>query len=169
VAIQLKELAKGNDPRPMDQNKFWMAALFQGGGLGLFGDFFAAEQNRVGGGIAETLAGPVVSAASSVIRPIASNTARAISGEDTTFGRDAANLVRRNTPFLSSAWYARTAYSRLVADNLQAFLDPDAEILWRRQLRQQAREYGTQPFIPRRGSGQPFRAPDFTNIIGGSQ
>lgn len=169
VAIQLKELAKGNDPRPMDQNKFWMAALFQGGGLGLFGDFFAAEQNRVGGGIAETLAGPVVSAASSVIRPIASNTARAINGEDTTFGRDAANLVRRNTPFLSSAWYARTAYSRLVADNLQAFLDPEAEILWRRQLRQQAREYGTQPFIPRRGSGQPIRAPDFTNIIGGSQ
>lgn len=169
LAIQLKELAKGNDPRPMDEGKFWMGALLQGGGLGLFGDFFAAEQNRVGGGIAETFAGPVVAAASSVIKPIASNVTRAVNGDDTTFGRDAANLVRRNTPFLSSAWYARTAYSRLVADNLQAFLDPEAEILWRRQLRQQARDYGTQPFIPRRGSGQSLRAPDLTNMFGGSQ
>lgn len=169
LAIQLKELAKGNDPRPMDEGKFWMGALFQGGGLGLFGDFFAAEQNRVGGGIAETLAGPVVAAASSVIRPVASNVTRAINGQDTTFGRDAANLVRRNTPFLSSAWYARTAYSRLVADNLQAFLDPEAEILWRRQLKKQAKDYGTQPFVPRPGSGQSLRAPDFGNMFGGSQ
>lgn len=169
VAIQLKELAKGNDPRPMDEGKFWMAALFQGGGLGIFGDFFSAETNRVGGGIAQTLAGPVVSAASDVIRPVASNVTRAVNGQDTLLGRDAANFVRRNTPFMSSAWYTRTAYSRLVADNLQAFLDPEAETLWRRQLKQQARDYGTQPFIPRRGSGQSVRAPDLTNMFGGSQ
>lgn len=169
LAIQLKELAKGNDPRPMTEGKFWMAALFQGGGLGIFGDFFSAETNRIGGGIASTLAGPVVSAASDVVRPIASNATRAVKGEDTLLGRDAANFVRKNTPFLSSAWYARTAYSRLVADNLQAFLDPQAEILWRRQLRQQAKDYGTQPFIPRRGSNDDLRLPNFGNMLGGSQ
>lgn len=169
LAIQLKELAKGNDPRPMTEGKFWMAALFQGGGLGIFGDFFAAEQNRVGGGIASTLAGPVVSAASSVIRPVASNVTAAVKGENTYVGRDAANLLRKNTPFFSSAWYARTAYSRLVADNLQAFLDPQAEVLWRRQLRAQAKEYGTQPFIPRRGSNETARLPNLGNMFGGSQ
>lgn len=169
LAIQLKELVKGNDPRPMNEGKFWMAALFQGGGLGIFGDFFAAEQNRVGGGIAETVAGPVVSFGSSVIRPVASNITRAVKGEDTLLGRDAANFIRRNTPVFSSAWYARTAYSRLVADNLQAFLDPQAEVLWRRQLRQQAKDYGTQPFIPRRGSNEPARLPNLGNIFGGSQ
>lgn len=169
LAVQLKELAKGNDPRPMNEGKFWMAALFQGGGLGIFGDFFAAEQNRVGGGLGETLSGPVVSALGDVIKPVATNITAAINGQDTHFGRDAADFVRKNTPFLSSAWYARTAYSRLVADNLQSFLDPEAEILWRRQLRQQAKDYGTQPYIPRRGSGQSARLPDFGNIIGGSQ
>ena len=35
VSIQLREIAKGNDPRPMDDPKFWGAALMQGGGLGM--------------------------------------------------------------------------------------------------------------------------------------
>lgn len=169
LTVQLKELGKGNDPRPMNELKFWYAAAFQGGGLGIFGDFFAAETNRFGGGIAETIAGPVVAAGSDIIKPVASNLSRVINGQDTMLGRDAANYVRRNTPFLSSAWYARTAYSRIVADQIQAFLDPEAEILWRRQMRQQAKDYGTQPFIPRMGDGNSLRAPDFGNMFGGSQ
>lgn len=165
VAIQLKELAKGNDPRPMGDGKFWMAALFQGGGLGIFGDFFAAEQNRVGGGVAETLSGPVIGALGDVIGPVASNITAAVQGGNTFVGRDAANFVRMNTPFLSSAWYARTAYSRLVADNLQAFLDPEAEMLFRRRLKRQAKDYGTRPYIPVRGTGGDLRLPDLGNAF----
>ncbi len=165
VAIQLKELAKGNDPRPMGDAKFWMAALFQGGGLGIFGDFFAAEQNRMGGGIAETLAGPVVGAASSLLKPVVSNITAAVKGEKTFVGRDIANGLRQNTPFLSSAWYGRTGYSRLVADNLQAFLDPEAEMLNRRRIKRQAKDYRTQPFVPLRGTGQDLRLPDFANAL----
>jgi hypothetical protein len=107
-----------------------------------------------------------VGAASSVIRPVASNISRAIGGQETMFGRDAANLVRQNTPFLTSAWYLRTAYSRLVADNLQAFLDPEAEMVFRRRMKRLQKDYGTQPFIPVRGSGQPARLPDLSNALG---
>ena len=164
TAIQLKELSKGNDPRPMDELKFWQAALFQGGGLGIFGDFFAAETGRTGGGLAETIAGPVAGLAGDLARPVASNISRAIEGDGTLLGRDAAGLVRRYTPFLSSSWYARTAYSRLVADEVQAFLDPQAEILFRRQMRRQEADYGTRPFIPRRGSPDGARLPDLSNI-----
>lgn len=166
MAIQLKELAKGNDPRPMADVKFWLAALFQGGGLGIFGDFFAAETNRVGGGIAETIAGPVVSAASDLLKPVASNTVRAVTGEKTYLGRDVSTLVRKNTPFLSSAWYARTAYSRLVADELQAFLDPEAEVLFRCRMKKQLKDYGTQPWVPQRGTATDWRLPDLTNAFG---
>ena len=166
LAIQLKEMAKGNDPRPMDTNKFWMAAVFQSGGLGIFGDFFSAETSRTGGGIGEVIAGPVVGAIGDVIKPVASNITAAIGGGNTYVGRDIANTVRRNTPFASSAWYARTAYSRLVADNLQSFLDPEAELLFRRQLKRQIKDYGTQPFVPRRGLGNDFRAPDLGNMLG---
>jgi hypothetical protein len=166
LAIQLKELVKGNDPRPMDTGKFWMGALFQGGGLGLFGDFFQSETSRTGGGIGEALAGPVAGLAGDVIGPVASNLTRAINGEDTLIGRDVAGFVRQNTPFFSSAWYARTAYSRLVADNLQAFLDPEAELLFRRRIKRMAKDYGTQPFIPVRGTGGTARMPDLSNALG---
>lgn len=168
LAIQLKELAKGNDPRPMDEGKFWLAALFQGGGLGIFGDFFAAQQSRTGGGLGETLAGPVAGFIEDVTRPIIANSMAAMNGDNTYWGRDAANFVRMNTPFASSAWYLRTAYSRLVADNLQAFLDPEAELTFRRKVKQMQKDYGTQPFIPVRGTGQDFRLPNLSNALGGN-
>ncbi len=166
LTIQLKELAKGNDPRPMDEGKFWMAAMFQGGGLGIFGDFFAAEQSRAGGGIAETLAGPVVGLASDVIGPVASNLTSAVQGKDTRLGRDLANFARFNTPVGSSLWFARLAYGRLVSDNLQRFLDPDAEEQFQRQTRRQEREFGNASFFER-GRMLPTRAPDLTNALGG--
>lgn len=169
LALQLKEVGKGNDPRPMDTLEFWGAALLQGGGLGIFGDFFSATQSRTGGGVAETMAGPVFGLADDISKPIIANTAAAVRGDKTFFGRDAANFVRQNTPFATSAWYLRTAYSRLVADNLQAFLDPEAELIFRRKVKKMARDYGTQPFIPIQGTGGSFRLPDLSNALGDLQ
>ncbi|MGR3456085.1 hypothetical protein [Pseudooceanicola sp.] len=165
LAVQLKELVKGNDPRPMDEPKFWMAALFQSGGLGIFGDFFAAETSRAGGGLAETIAGPVVGFAGDLIRPVASNVQRLAEGKEPLLGRDAANLLRYNTPVASSLWYGRLAYDRVVADQLQRFLDPEAETLWHRQMRRRERDYGTATWW-RRGEMAPFRTPDLSNALG---
>lgn len=168
MAIQLKELAKGNDPRPMNTGKFWMAAQFQGGGLGIFGDFFSSASNRTGGGIAETIVGPVVGLARPLLNPVASNTMAAIKGENTYWGRDAANFLRGNTPVASSLWYARTAYSRLVADEVQSFLDPQSDTLFRRQLAQQQKDYGNSPFwMP--GDSLPSRLPNLGNAFGADQ
>ena len=165
VALQLKSLASGRDPRPMDDPKFWLAALVQGGGLGIVGDFLFSEQNRFGGGIEQTLAGPVAGLAGDVIRPVVSNTARALQGEDTFVGRDVANLVRYNTPVLSSFWPTRTAFDRLMADQLQLLLDPDAEANMRRQERNRERTFGTETWWPR-ASALPSRAPNFSNAMG---
>jgi hypothetical protein len=169
VALQLKSLTKGNDPLPMTTMKFWWAAAFQGGGLGIFGDFFASETNRMGGGIPATIAGPVAGFIGDVVGPVASNVNALVQGRDTAVGSDAVNFLRRNTPFLSSAWYARTAYSRVVIDYLSGFVDPKADVKRRRALQKQYRDFGTQPFIGQRGSGSPTRAPDFSNIFGGNQ
>jgi len=165
VAVQLKEMAKGRDPRPINEGKFWMAAAFQGGGLGIFGDFFASETSRSGGGIAETLAGPVAGFASDVIKPIASNVTRVVEGKDTTFGRDASNLLRYNTPVASSLWYQRLAFDRLVADQVQSLLDPDAEAVWRRQEKKRERDFGTETWWGR-GETLPERGPDLSNALG---
>lgn len=164
VAVQLKELAKGNDPRPMTEGKFWWAALFQGGGLGIFGDFFAAEQSRMGGGLGQTVAGPVVGFLGDVIQPAATAVTTAVQGNETHLGRDVAAFAQRNTPFLSSSWYARTAYSRLVMDEVSRFLDPEAERLWQRRMKKQAKDYGTSPWWEP-GQALPSRAPDLANAL----
>ena len=42
----------------MTSPEFWGAALLQGGGLGIFGDFMVSSVSRGGRGIEETVAGP---------------------------------------------------------------------------------------------------------------
>jgi hypothetical protein len=86
-------------------------------------------------------------------------------GDSTYAGRDVSSLVRYNTPVLSSLWYQRAAFDRLVADQLQAFLDPEAEELWRRQERRRERDYGSATWWER-GTALPDRLPDLSNAIG---
>lgn len=165
LAIQLKEMVKARDPRPMDSNAFWLAAMLQGGGLGIFGDFFFSEQNRFGGGLATTIAGPLVGTVADFANFGASNIKLAADGKETKFGGDGADLVRRNTPVLSSFWPTRVAYDRLVADRLQMMLDPDAEARMRRAEKSQERTFGNASWW-QRGQTAPSRAPDFSNILG---
>lgn len=59
LSMQSKLLLKGQTPRPMDV-KTALAAMAQGGGAGIIGDFLFGEYNRFGGGVASTLAGPFI-------------------------------------------------------------------------------------------------------------
>ena len=58
VALQMKDVARGRDPRPINE-KFIFAAMAQGGGWGIFGDFLFSDMNRYGRGGMSTLAGPI--------------------------------------------------------------------------------------------------------------
>jgi len=148
MALQLKEVVKGKDPRPMDGEdsiKFWTASLVQGGGLGLFGDFLFSDLNRFGGGLAQQLAGPVAQFGDDVVRrAFLGNIFEFAAGDDTNFGREMVRLMRRYTPG-GSIWYARLGYERLILDQLQLWADPKA----RQNLRQQQRRF-------RRSTGQRF-------------
>lgn len=166
LAVQLKEIAKGRDPRPMDSAAFWSAALLQGGGVGIFGDFFASTTSRAGGGLAETVGGPVTGLVGDVGRMVSSNVQRVAEGKSLLLGRDAANFGRRYNP-LATLWPTRVALDRMVWDQLQRVLDPEAEELWRQYDRRMKRDYGTRNWWDR-GEALPRRAPDLGNIIGGN-
>jgi len=162
LSVQMKEIAKGRDPRPMTDGKFWLAAMIQGGGAGIFGDFLYATESRAGGGLAETLAGPAVGLAADAIGLVGRNAMALAKGEDTALGRDVANFVRYNTPVGSSLWYVRVAFDRLIADPLQQILDPDAEEVFRRRIRQQQRDYNNDYWWSP-GDASPTRGPDLSN------
>jgi hypothetical protein len=158
MAVQLKEIAKGRDPLPMADPKFWGRALLQGGGVGIFGDFIGASENRYGGGLAETIAGPAVGLASDVLAVPWELTKE----EDKRhLGRMASKLVSRYTPG-SSLWYARLAFQRTMMDQMQAMVDPEYYDSWDRMEKYAERTgqgYWWEP-----GQMSPQRAPDTTHL-----
>jgi len=163
LAMQLKEMAKGRDPRPMTDPEFWGAAMLQGGGLGIYGDFLFSDVNRYDRGLAETIAGPVVGFADDVRKLTIGNVTQAIKGEDTNIGSEFINFAGRYTPG-STLWYSRLALERMVLDQGKLWADPDARSKMRRLESRYKREYG-QNFWWRPGKTTPERRPEVSNVF----
>jgi hypothetical protein len=168
AALELKEVAKGKDWRPFpkgaqDRAKFVGAAMAQGGGFGIFGDFFYSGTNRFGGGFAGTLAGPQAGTAQNVFNLGYSTANRYVFGDRKARpGRDVVTLLRQETPG-SSLWFSRVAFEREIADQLQEELDPKYRESWRvtrRNARKQGQDFWWEP-----GATAPKRAPR----LGGDQ
>lgn len=163
AAIQMKELSKGRDPREMNTTDFLGAAFLQGGGVGIFGDFLFADQNRFGGGLGQTLAGPGVGLVQDTLKLTVGN----IQDGGKNAGADIVNYLRRWTPG-GSNWYWSAAYEREVLDQIQQIVDPGAARSFRSKERS-ARNYDTGFFYGPGNSvvsGDGIRAPDFGNAIG---
>jgi hypothetical protein len=58
--MAVRDATNGNPPRDPRDPKAMFAALMQGGGISLVGDFVFGETNRMGGGLMDTIAGPVL-------------------------------------------------------------------------------------------------------------
>ena len=170
LAYQLKQVQRGKDPVNMDPRedegrRFWAAAMAQGGGLGLFGDFFFADQNRFGGGPVESFMGPVAGAGQDLLRLTVGNLQQAAKGDDTNAGREAVRALGRYLPG-GSLWYTRLAFERQVLDRLQEQVDPRAARSFRDTESRARREVG-QRFWWRAGDTAPGRSPDLGAALGG--
>lgn len=160
LALQVKELVNGRDPRDMNSKRFWGAAALQGGGLGIYGDFLFAGVNRFGGGLAGTIAGPLADRVDRGRNTTIGNVLK-VADEDgkSNLGRDVVQAVRTWAPG-SSLWYARLAWERVVLDRMQEQLDPAAHDAFRRKLANRQRDY-KQGFWWAPGEAAPRRAPQF--------
>lgn len=163
LSLQLKEISKGRDPRPMTSPEFWAAAMLQGGGLGIFGDFLFTDLNRFDRSLGETVAGPVVGFANDVRRLTLGNLMQLPGEQPTNFGNELVGFLKRYTP-AGSLWYTRLALERLVFDELQGFVDPQAERRQRGLIRKYQRQLG-QRYWWRPGETAPQRPPDLSNAM----
>ena len=163
LAMQLKEMSKGRDPRPMNSPEFWGAALLQGGGMGIFGDFLFSDVDRFDRGLANTIAGPVVGFADDVRKLTIGNLVEAAKGEDTNAASEFVKFAARYTPG-SSLWYTRLALERLVIDQAQMMADPKYSSKIRRLERRYRKEFG-QEYWWAPGETAPERAPDIGNVL----
>jgi hypothetical protein len=158
LGLQMKEVARGRDPRSMADVSFWAEAVFQGGGMGILGDFVRSETNRVGDGLAPALAGPLVSDASALWDATVTQGVNWWQGKNVNPGKAWRKVVSGNTPIVP--FYLRTAYERLVLDNLQRLVDPQADKAFRAERRRTVRERG-QDWYWQPGENAPSRAPAF--------
>jgi hypothetical protein len=166
LALQLKDISKGRDPRPMDDPKFWAAAFVQGGGAGIYGDFLFSDVNRFGQGPYKTFtSGPMGELIDQSIGLTYGNVQQMIKGEDANVAGDVVGFARRYSPGIS-LWYTRLAYERLVLDQLEELADGSAaRARWSRRESKMLREYGSR-YWWESGEAAPDRAPDIGNITG---
>jgi hypothetical protein len=138
VTMAVKDLAKGRTPRnPLDW-KTWGAAMVQGGGLGIYGDFLLGQSNRHGRALLDTLAGPVVG----TIADLDDLRRRLMAGDDAA--AFAFRTALSNTPF-ANLFYTRIALDYLFLYQLQEALSPGS---LRRLERRIKKENGQHFLVP---------------------
>lgn len=173
LTIWTKDIVKGNDPRPAwgdDENddgktayKFWAAAMAQGGGVGILGDFMYSVEARNGKTSSMTAFGPQAGAIADTIDLTWGNVDQVIKGEDPHFGRDAAKFAGRYNP-LASLWWSRTIMDRAVIDQMQRLVDPEADEAFARTAKRLEKDYGQGQWWPE-GQATPERAPNLGNAV----
>ena len=172
VAMALKDVKEGRDPRkwidPANpvyiDPATWGAALLQGGGMGIYGDFLFANSNRQGGGLAQTIAGPMWDRAGAVKDLTWGNAVQMYEGKPTRFAAEAMKVVRQNTPG-QNLWFLGLAYNRMFADQVQSMVDPDAHKAFRRLMQSRRKDYN-QSYWWEPGQSSPNRTPNIGAIIG---
>lgn len=171
AALQLKEIAKGRDPRPIYDSAdpgataaFWGASMLQGGGLGIYGDFLRSSQSRFGGGIGDVLAGPAFATADAALGLAVGQPLKAIQGEKTNPGAAAVKLLKSETPGVGSLWFTRLAFERLMLDEMATMVDPDYRDRFKR-LDRYAAEQGQDYFWAPGDYLEEVRAPDVGNLV----
>ncbi|MHB0973137.1 MAG: hypothetical protein ACYC0P_02700 [Thiobacillus sp.] len=164
LAVELKDMVNGKDPRDMTTPKFWGAAFAQGGGVGIFGDFLytgMGGQNRAGVPNWMNLAGPLIGSGFEAVDLTVGNVGQAIRGEDTHAGAEAVRFARSHMPFVN-LWYAKSALDHAGLQDLQEMLSPG----YLSRMRDRAQEDWGQDFWWRPGELAPERAPDVASAVG---
>lgn len=149
---QAKQMIVGKSPQDWDNPRTWMAGLIQGGGAGYIGDLIFAQggKSRYGRSVVEEMAGPMAGLLSdsvSVVDDIPSRLIDAIFGKkdpfgDSTMGRDLFRMIKRNVPIVSSLWYTRLVWERLLMDHLERLVDPKFDDRIRQQERRMRKDLG---------------------------
>jgi len=134
---------------------------------------YGIRVNAIAPGYVETdlnrdfLAGPVLGGEiRAFVRLTKGNIDRLLAGEETRFGRDFVRFLKLMTPGWK-LFYTRLAFERMIFDEIQKLLDPDAAESFRR-VEQFAKRKFDQRYFSRPGRGfPPERFPELETALGG--
>lgn len=146
LAVQLKELANGNDPSTMwdsdDPQKamnFWTRSAIQGGGLSILGDILVAGTDTSGRSASDFMVGPLGSDVKAVLGLTVGNLTQYYDDKDTNASNEAFKALKGKIP-AQNLWYTKAATNRLIFDEMQDMIAPGyREKLLRKAERQHDR------------------------------
>lgn len=120
MSMVAKDLSKGKEPRDPRDPRTMMAALQQGGGMGIYGDFlFGEAKSRTGGTLVSNLAGPTLSTADDL-----TDIWRRIRNGDDAAAKTF-NTALSNTPFMN-VFYLRPVLDYMILNSLTEAMNPGA-------------------------------------------
>lgn len=166
LAIQMKQVVAGRDPRDMKDWKFWAGAVAAADGVGILGDFFHAALSRTDKDLTATLAGTGYGLVSDVLNLTTRNAMAEAEGKPSNTVGDAIAFLGRYQPG-SNIWWARAGIQHLFWQRLQLMADPAAPRAFARMEARAAKDYH-QSFWWRPGEALPARAPNLTAAFGES-
>jgi hypothetical protein len=135
ISMTAKDLLRGKSPKDPTEYKTFLAAMLQGGGLGIYGDFIFSK-TRTGGEIATQLAGPVISETLSALQAIKYG----IQGDKDPALRQAYKSIVGNIPFLN-LFYIKTAFDYAIGYQIMETLSPGS---LRRKEKEMKRDTGQE-------------------------
>lgn len=146
LAVQLKELANGNDPSTMwdsdDPQKtmnFWTRSAIQGGGLSILGDILVAGTDTSGRSASDFMVGPLGSDVKAVLGLTVGNLTQYYDDKDTNAANEAFRLLKNKIP-AQNLFYTKAATNRMIFDEMQDMIAPGyREKLLRKAERQHDR------------------------------
>jgi hypothetical protein len=149
TSMTLKDLFKGQTPRPPGDAKTWLAAIIQGGGFGIFGDYLFGEFSRFGGSLGETILGPVLGQGATEVINLWSHLKETAEEGDLKPAREIpaelTKIVVNNTPFINM-FYTRMALNYLFLHSLQETMSPGyLRRMERRVQKQQGQSFWLSP------------------------
>jgi hypothetical protein len=147
VAMSLKDLLKGKEPRDPRLKSTWFAAAAQGGGLGIYGDVLFREQ-RDSGSIVSGIVGPGATTIADVLLAVNYG----IRGEGGKAGKAAYRAVSQNIPF-ANLFYLKTAFDYIIGYQIMETMSPGVlKRVEKRMKKDYNQEYlFTKPSITNKG------------------
>jgi len=118
ISMTAKDLLKGKTPKDPTKKATFLAAMLQGGGLGIYGDFlFSKSFSKLD--VLATAGGPALTEFAKVLNAIR----YAVQGEPSKAGKEAYKSIVNNIPFLN-LFYLKTAFDYAIGYQMMETLSP---------------------------------------------
>lgn len=146
LTMTLKDLMKGQSPRPPLDPRTVFAAMMQGGGFGILGDYAFGDFSRFGHSLTESLAGPAAGTLSDLANLVALGRGLLTADPNARAGDagpEALRILKDNTPFIN-LFYVRRALDYLLLHSLQESMNPG----YLRRAEKSAQQRTGRSFLP---------------------